>query len=87
MWNSGEDPASARGVAATTTDMSLTADLDAAYNLGLIKAGEALWTVLIVRTNPYTRLSQPAASNPRILVYQPEAPSEPGGGIPPPPKP
>jgi hypothetical protein len=85
MWNSGEDPASARGVAATTTDISLTADLDSAYSLGLIKAGQAFWTVLIVRTNPYVRLSQPAASNQRILMYQPGAASEPGGGIPPPP--
>jgi pilus assembly protein CpaE len=84
MWNSGENPASARGVAAPTTDTSLTADLDAVYGLGLIKGGETFWTVLIVRTNPYVRLSQPSGAGARMLNYQ--APGgEPGGEPPPPP--
>ena len=70
-WNAGEDPATARGVAATTTETQLTADLDALYNLGQVKGGDIYWTVLIVRTEPYVRITLPSASNARSLTYQP----------------
>ena len=85
VWNPGEDPASARGVAATTTDTSLTADLSALYGAGLLKQGETFWTVLIVQTDPYVRLSQPAAARSRTLLYQ--ASTGGGGGPVEPPKP
>jgi pilus assembly protein CpaE len=86
VWNSGEDPASARGVAATTTGTSLTADLNTLYGAGLLNQGETFWTVLVVQADPYVRLSQPAAAGARTLIYQ--APSGGGGGPEePPPKP
>jgi len=86
VWNSGEDPTTARGVAATTADTTLTADLNALYSAGLLKAGETFWTVLIVQADPYVRLSQPAVSSARTLIYQ--APGGDGGGpAGPPPKP
>jgi pilus assembly protein CpaE len=75
-WYPGEDPSAARGMAAPTTESSLAISLDGLYNFGQLKAGDFYWTVLIVRTNPYTRLTQPAVSTARLLTYQP--PSEPG---------
>jgi pilus assembly protein CpaE len=72
-WNAGEDPASARGVAATTTQTQLTADLDAIYRLGLVGGGNIYWTVIIVKTDPYVRVTQPAVNNSRLLTYQPPA--------------
>jgi hypothetical protein len=78
VWNSGEDPASARGVAAVTADSSLAADLNALYYAGLLKQGEALWTVIVVKTDPYVRLSLPTAARARPLIYQ--APGGGGGG-------
>lgn len=85
VWNPGEDPASARGVAATTADTSLTADLNTLYGAGLLKQGETFWTVLIVQTDPYVRLSQPARAGARTLIYQ--ASGGGGGGPGEPPKP
>jgi len=84
-WNAGEDPASARGIAATTQDTSLIADLDALYNSGQFKGTDLYWAVIIVQTQPYARQTQPAQSGPRPLVYVP--PSGGGGPAPPPPKP
>jgi hypothetical protein len=83
-WNAGEDPASARGIAATTTGTSLTADLDALYFSGQFKGTDLYWAVIVVQTQPYVRLTQPAKSGPQLLIYQP-----PSGGSagPPPPKP
>jgi pilus assembly protein CpaE len=82
-WNAGEDPASARGMAAPTQDTTLTADLDALYNSGLFKGTDLYWSVIIVQTQPYARLTQPAERSPQLLIYV--APS--GGGSAPPPKP
>jgi pilus assembly protein CpaE len=83
-WNAGEDPASARGMAAPTQDTSLTVDLDALYNAGQFKGTDLNWSVIIVQTQPYSRLTQPAGSDPQLLIYVP--PSG-GGSAPPPPKP
>ena len=75
-WNAGEDPASARGIAAPTQDTTLTADLDALYNSGLFKGTDLYWAVIIVQTQPYVRLTQPAQSSPQLLIYVPPS----GGG-------
>ena len=82
-WNAGEDPASARGIAAPTQDTALTADLDALYNSGLFKGTDFYWSVIIVQTQPYVRLTQPAESGPQLLIYV--SPSGGGGPAPPPP--
>ena len=81
-WNAGEDPASARGIAAPTQDTTLTADLDALYNSGQFKGTDLYWAVIIVQTQPYVRLTQPAQSGPQLLIYVP--PSGGGAGPPPP---
>jgi pilus assembly protein CpaE len=88
MWNSGEDPGTARGIAAPTLETSLTGDLDGAYDLGLIQQGETFWTVLIVQTDPYLRLSKPDEAGARMLTYQaPGGDGGNGGSTPEPPKP
>ena len=81
-WNAGEDPASARGMAAPTQDTTLTADLDALYNSGQFKGTDLYWAVILVQTQPYARLMQPAQSGPQLLIYVP--PSGGGAGPPPP---
>jgi len=83
-WNSGEDPANARGIAATTTATSLSADLVVLPNSGQLTGTDIYWTVIIVQTQPYVRLTQPGKSVPQLLVYRP--PSS-GGAAPVPPKP
>lgn len=61
FWRPGEDPlASGFGLAAPTTESSVTADLDALDDvLGdrLDNGDEYRWGVLLVRTDPYTRVS------------------------------
>jgi pilus assembly protein CpaE len=77
IWYPNEDPSAARGVAPPTTDSALKVDLNGLYNFGQLKSGDFFWTVLVVRTNPYVRLTAPTAANARKLNYQP-----PGGGGP-----
>lgn len=69
-WNQGESPDTARGLAAPTTGTSLAANLDPLYRAGQIKTPGIYWTVLVVQTAPYVRLTQPGASNPQILMYR-----------------
>ena len=73
-WNSGEDPAGARGIAATTTETSLTANLDPLYSSAQLRSTDFYWTVIVVQTSPYVRLTQPAQSASRHLNYA--APSQ-----------
>lgn len=82
-WNAGEDPASARGMAAPTQDTSLSVDLDPLYNAGQFKGTDLYWSVIIVQTQPYVRLTQPAERSPQLLIYVPPS----GGGSGPPPTP
>ncbi len=69
-WNDGEDPLSARGIAPPVTTFSLDANLDVLYNAGQFKSSDIFWTVLVVTTNPYVRLTQPDASVASKLVYR-----------------
>ena len=50
-------------------------DLDLVYRLRIIDTGDLYWTVLIVRTAPYQRLTQPADSVARgsAIVRNPRA--------------
>ena len=85
VWGAGEDPSSARGVDAPTANTSLTVDLYLLQRAGLIEQGDIYWTVILVQTDPYVRLSQPAEATARRLAYQ--SPGEAGGGSGEPPKP
>ena len=89
-WNKGEDPSAARGFAPPTTGSSLTTNLDVLYGTGLIHGPDLYWTVLVVNTSPYRRLTAPNATNAGLLVYGPASTGDDGGGgapPPPPPKP
>lgn len=86
LWNPGEDPAAARGVAPPTAGNSLRANLNVMSQAGLFSGSQFNWTVLVVRTDPYQRLTQPAAGPSHTLFYQ-GAPSDGDSGAPPPPKP
>ena len=77
-WNPGEDPATARGIAAPTAGSNLSANLRVLYSSGQMTSSRLYWTVLIVQLSPYVRLTQPANSNAWVLVYQP--PTGGGGG-------
>lgn len=82
-WNDGEDPATARGIAATTTETSLTANLDPLYASAQLRSTRFYWTVIVVQTSPYVRLTQPAQSALQRLNYA----SSSGESQPAPPKP
>jgi hypothetical protein len=75
-WNRNEDPNSARGIAATTTATSLTADVEVLYDSGQATSNQIFWTVLVVRTDPYTRLTKPSDSARQITHA--DAPGAPG---------
>jgi len=74
-WNLGEDPAAARGIAATTTETSLTVDVDYLNSSAQLTNSDFYWTVIVVQTKPYVRLIQPAQSAPQRLSYS--LPSQP----------
>ena len=81
-WNRNEDPNSARGIAATTTAPSLTADVEVLYDSGQATSNQIFWTVLVVRNNPYTRLTKPSESV-RHMITHADAPAGAPGQAPP----
>lgn len=84
-WNLEQDPATAGGIAPPTVLTALQANLDVMYEAHQLTSSQAYWTVLIVRQNPYERLTQPADSPRRLVVYQPRGSG--GGESSPPPLP
>ena len=76
-WNRNEDPYGARGIAATTTATSLTADMEVLYDSGQATSNQIFWTVLVVRTDPYTRLTEPSDSARHTITHE-DAPGAPG---------
>jgi MinD-like ATPase involved in chromosome partitioning or flagellar assembly len=84
-WNMGQDPAQARGFAPPTTGTTETVNLDVLYAANQFSSSGINWTVLVVQTDPYQRLTQPAGSSSRVLTYSP--PSGGGESAPPPPRP
>jgi hypothetical protein len=83
-WNPGENPANARGIAATTAETSLTANLDSLYATGQFPGRDHYWTVIVVQTSPYVRLMQPTQGAAQLLTY--DAPSGGSQGAPPKPR-
>jgi pilus assembly protein CpaE len=82
-WNTGEDPAAARGIAPPTTETSLAANLDVLYNNGQFVSNRINWAPIVVETSPYRRLTQPGGAGSSVLIYAPAS----GGGEPPVPRP
>ncbi len=79
-WAVDEDPLTARGLAEPITDTALSINLDVLSSSGQFRRPELYWTVLIVQTTPYTRLTQPSQGGARLLFYTPPV-------VPPPPPP
>ena len=77
-WGRSELPAGAVGIAAPTLETSLAVNLDMVYP-GLLTTSEINWTVLVVQTQPYERLTQPGSSNWHTLNF-----NLPSGSAPPP---
>ena len=56
MWQESAAPSSASGIAAPIKGMSLTTNLD---QVDFLNTGTYYWTVIVVRTDSYERLTQP----------------------------
>lgn len=76
-WNVGENPGVARGIAPPTLQTSLTTNLDVLYETNQFTSSDVYWTVLVVKTDPYVRVTQPAQSNIGLITYQPSSPPKP----------
>jgi hypothetical protein len=76
-WNLGENPVVARGIAPPTAQTSLTTNLDVLYETNQFTSSDVYWTVLIVQTDPYARVTQPGQSNINVMTYQPGGPPKP----------
>ena len=68
-WNPDEPPQAARGLAAPTQETSLQANIDVLFTSNQAPGGRIFWTVLVVRENPYVRLTQPETSQQHFFVY------------------
>jgi hypothetical protein len=66
-WNEGEDSAAARGIAPPVQETVLHANLDPAGTSGLFQTRRLHCTVIVVRIEGYTRLTQPGAGEVRSV--------------------
>ena len=69
VWSPEQDPNQARGIAPPTLGKALEINLDRLFESGQFREGSLYWTVLVVQKEPYTRLTSPAVSPRRYLVY------------------
>jgi hypothetical protein len=69
VWSPEQHPNEAWGVAPPRTIYSLALNLDELFRSGRFREGNLYWTVLVVEQNPYRRLTLPADSERRYLVY------------------
>jgi hypothetical protein len=76
-WLPGQGPADARGLAAPTAKTSASVNLDVMSSSGARTASELTWTVVIVRTDPYQRLTDASAGEARRLIYGGPPPTQP----------
>lgn len=72
VWSPEQDPNQAWGVAPPRSGHELTINLDELFHSGRFPTGNLYWTVLVVGQDPYERLTQPADSQRRYLVYSSE---------------
>lgn len=66
-WRENESPVEARGFAEPVSDATLTVDLNAWYDREQVR--RFYWTVIVVRRNPYARLTNLADSPSRVLAF------------------
>ena len=69
VWSSEKDPGQAWGIAPPTSGQALEINLDELFASGQFGEGSLYWTVLVVQKDPYARLTAPAFSPRRYLVY------------------
>lgn len=69
VWSPEQDPDQAWGVAPPVLNQSLWLNLDDLFRSGRFREGNLYWTVLVVELDPYRRLTSPAGSERRYLVY------------------
>ena len=69
VWSPEQDPNQAWGIAPPTSGEALEINLDELFASGQFREGSLYWTVLVVQEEPYTRLTAPAFSLRRYLVY------------------
>ncbi|MEZ4726288.1 MAG: protein phosphatase 2C domain-containing protein [Caldilineaceae bacterium] len=57
FWQKGQDPLKdSFGIVGTTTAKQVTVNLNDLQNAGRLQSGEYRWGILLVKTNPYSRL-------------------------------
>jgi hypothetical protein len=64
-WDPNTSPTTAQAIAGATSDTVLRANLDVLFDRPRL----VYWTVLVVRPNPYLRLTQPTAAEGRALRF------------------
>lgn len=69
VWSPEQNPNAAWGIAPPTPGWTLEINLDELFESGRFREGSLYWTVLLVQRDPYTRLTLPANSDRRYLVY------------------
>ena len=69
VWSPEQDPNQAWGIAPPTLGWTLEINLDELLESGRFREGSLYWTVLVVQPEPYIRLTLPAGSERRYLVY------------------
>lgn len=68
-WWAGQGPADAQGIAAPTTKTSASVNLDIMASSGQLVSNELTWTVIVVRKDPYQRLTSADAGEARKLTW------------------
>lgn len=75
-WWPGQGPGDARGIAAPTTKTTASVNLDVMAQAGQLAANEMTWTVIVVRKEPYQRLTSADAGEARTLTWGGPPPTE-----------
>jgi HlyD family secretion protein len=68
-WWPGQGPADAQGIAAPTTKTNASVNLEVMVQAGQLVANELTWTVVVVRKDPYQRLTAADAGEARRLTW------------------
>lgn len=68
VWSPEQDPNQAWGIAPPVLTQSLWLNVDDLLRSGRFREGSLYWTVLVVRQDPYQRLTLPGDSERRYLV-------------------
>lgn len=69
VWSPEQNADQAWGVAPPVLNQSLWINLDDLFRSGRFREGSLYWTVLVIRQEPYQRLTLPGDSERRYLVY------------------